>query len=107
VCEQDKEPRYYNELGGKLKYNNNNKQHYLEYNKQQHYNDNKEHYQQQKTNIAKKKKCIYEQQNKKHVCSSGGCFTNAHKIQHLNTKKHQKYIQAQKYVIISDGLKII
>ena len=79
----------------------------VEYNKQ-YYEDNKP------TILLKQKKYrqdnkehINLQQKQKHVCECGGCYTTCHKLQHLNTKKHQEYIENKKWYIMSKGFDLI
>ena len=45
--------------------------------------------------------------NGKHDCICGNSYTYTHKARHEKTKKHQEYLQYQKYQIIIDGLNII
>ena len=40
------------------------------------------------------KKTIYEKQNQKHECDCGGKYTQQNKQRHLNSNKHQKYLQS-------------
>ena len=40
------------------------------------------------------KEIINQKQNQKHYCECGGKYTQQNKLQHLNTKKHQKYLQS-------------
>jgi len=92
-----------NELGEKQynkQYYNDNKDKIIEKSKE-YYKQNKE---KSKEYYEKNKDIILAKKNEKHMCICGNCYTNASKLQHLKSKKHQQYL---KYKTIIDGLNMI
>jgi hypothetical protein len=50
---------------------------------------------------------LHAQQNEKHMCICGNCYTYANKQRHIRTAKHQQYLYYLKYKTIIDGLNMI
>jgi len=50
---------------------------------------------------------LHAQQNEKHMCSCGNCYTYANKQRHIRNAKHQQYLYYLKYKTIIDGLNMI
>ena len=93
-----------------LEYRETNKQHFVEYqkeyyetNKEQFLEKAKEYYETNKKQILQQKKeyretnreQINEKQKQKFDCECGGKYILCHKLRHLNTQKHNNYLNSK------------
>ena len=69
-----------------------NREHYQEY-KKQRYQDNREQIKEKQHQYYEdNREQLKEKSKQKHDCECGGRYTQSHKLQHMKSKKHQKYI---------------
>jgi hypothetical protein len=94
-CVNKNKAGIYNELGQQEYYKQ-----YRDDNKETLNEKNKQHYENNKAKIQ-------EYKNKKYICICDGCYTKANTARHERSNKHQEYLQVQKFVIISEGIRII
>ena len=84
----------------KLEYYQDNKEAILKQ-QSEYYQDNREaKLNQKKGYYQANKEKIKERQNQKFTCECGGCYTLVNKITHVNTKKHQKYLD-ENYCVLT------